>query len=45
MTNILTHNLSPLVVFTILLQYEKVHSEGCHGVEEGKDTDGDEELG
>lgn len=39
-----THNLSPLVVFTVLLQYETVYREGCHGVEEGKHSDGDKEL-
>lgn len=39
-----THNLSPLVVFTVLLQHETIYREGCHRVEEGKDTNGDKEL-
>lgn len=40
-----THDLGALAVFTVLLQNEAVDGEGCHGVEEGKDGDGDEELG
>jgi len=38
------HNLGPLVVFAVLLQDETVYREGRHGVEEGKDSDGDKEL-
>lgn len=38
-------DLGALAVFTVLLQNEAVDGEGCHGVEEGKDGDGDEELG
>ena len=33
-----------LVVLSVLLQGEDVDAEGSHGVEEGKHTDGDEEL-
>lgn len=40
-----THNPGPLVVFAVLLQNETVGGEGCHGVEEGEDGDGYEELG
>lgn len=40
----LTHYLGALVVFTVFLQDETVEREGCHGVEEGENTDGDKEL-
>lgn len=36
--------MGPFVVFTVFLQDETVRGEGRHGVEEGEDTDGDEEL-
>lgn len=36
--------MGSFVVFAVFLQDETVHGEGCHGVEEGEDTDGDEEL-
>lgn len=39
-----THDLSAFVVFTVLLQDETVHRHGCHGVQEGEDSDGDKEL-
>ena len=39
-----THDLSTLAVFAVLLQYEAVYRESCHRVEEGEDSDGDEEL-
>lgn len=39
-----THNLGPLVVLAVFLQNETVGGEGCHGVEEGEDSDGDKEL-
>lgn len=39
-----THNLGSLAAFTVFLQNENVHRKGCHGVEEGEDTDGDKEL-
>ena len=39
-----THNLGTLLVFPVFLQHEAVNGEGCHGVQEGEDTDGDEEL-
>lgn len=40
-----THDLGPFVVLAVLLQNETVGREGCHGVEEGEDGDGDKELG
>lgn len=39
-----THNLGPFVVLAVFLQNETVGREGRHGVEEGEDSDGDEEL-
>lgn len=36
--------MGSFVVFAVFLQDETVEGEGRHGVEEGEDTDGDEEL-
>lgn len=36
--------MGPFVVLAVFLQNETVHREGCHGVEEGEDGDGDKEL-
>lgn len=36
--------MGSFVVFTVFIQEETVGGEGCHGVEEGEDTDGDKEL-
>lgn len=40
-----TYHLGTLVVLLVFLHDEQIHSEGSHGVQEGEDGDGDEELG